>query len=171
MDYAIKVEKAKFNVHVEMLGDRLYRVSFIDRDHRVDVLEISENLYSMICDGQSFEVDIREEGNAYEVFIKGRSYFVEVLQPGREPSVPIRETEEASSSAEEVLTTPMTGKVVKILVTVGQPVEFDQVLLIVESMKMEMPISSPCRGKVKEVLVKEGEIAETGTNLVTLTRL
>jgi biotin carboxyl carrier protein len=38
-------------------------------------------------------------------------------------------------------------------------------------MKMEMPISSPMRGKVKEVLVKEGEIVDTGAKLVTLAPL
>jgi biotin carboxyl carrier protein len=59
--------------------------------------------------------------------------------------------------------------VVKILVAGGEAVEIDQVLLIVEAMKMEMPISSPFRGKVDAVLVKEGEIVEEGTRLLTLT--
>jgi biotin carboxyl carrier protein len=47
----------------------------------------------------------------------------------------------------------------------------DQVLVIIEAMKMEMPISSTIRGKVKEVLVKEGQDVEKGTDLVILTPL
>jgi biotin carboxyl carrier protein len=38
-------------------------------------------------------------------------------------------------------------------------------------MKMEMPIPSPKRGRVKEVFVKEGETVDTGAKLVTLAPL
>ena len=47
----------------------------------------------------------------------------------------------------------------------------DQVLVIIEAMKMEMPISSTNRGKVKEVMVREGQDVDKGTELVILTPL
>ena len=49
--------------------------------------------------------------------------------------------------------------------------EADQVLVIIEAMKMEMPISSTIRGKVKEILVREGQDADKGTDLLILTIL
>lgn len=168
MDYKIDVEDTVFDVQVEALGGRLYRVSLADRDHRVDVLEVSENLYSMICDGRSYEVDIVEEGNTYEIFIKGKSYLAEVLRPEKKLPLPTQERETTPSLEERTVTTPMSSKVIKVLIALGETVEIDQVLLIVEAMKMEMPITSPIQGKVQDVLVKEGQILEEGERLVTL---
>jgi biotin carboxyl carrier protein len=65
----------------------------------------------------------------------------------------------------------MTCKIAKILIKAEDIVEIGQELLITEAMKMEMPIPSPMRGRVKEVLVKEGEIVDTGAKLLTLAPL
>ena len=51
----------------------------------------------------------------------------------------------------------VTGTVWKVLVSPGQSVEADEVLAIVESMKMEIPISAERAGQVSEVLVAEGD--------------
>ena len=51
----------------------------------------------------------------------------------------------------------ITGTVWKIEVAVGDAVEEEQVLVILESMKMEMPIESPAAGKVVEIRVKESQ--------------
>ena len=171
MEYKIKTEDAIYPVQVDPLGDHLYRVSFMDRTHLVDVSEVSENLYSMICDGRSYEVDIMEEEDIYEVFIKGRSYWGEILRPDKMPLLQDEGKEAAHIPGEEILKSPLPSKVVKVLVKEGETVEIDQALVIIEAMKMEMPISAPIAGKVKEVLVKEGQDVEKGTNLLTLISL
>jgi len=51
----------------------------------------------------------------------------------------------------------VTGSVWKVEVLVGQSVSEGDTLLIVESMKMEIPISAPASGVVNELLVVEGE--------------
>jgi len=51
----------------------------------------------------------------------------------------------------------VTGSVWKVEVLVGQSVSEGDTLLIVESMKMEIPISAPASGVVSELLVVEGE--------------
>jgi biotin carboxyl carrier protein len=169
MRYDITMGETTYSAQVESIGGRLYRVSFLDRDHRVDVFEVSENLYSLICDGQSYEVDIAEGGNIYAIFLQGASYSVQVLRPGKSPPSPAKE--ERVSSGEEVVVSPMTCTVVRILVKPGEMVDNDQDLLITEAMKLEMPIPSPVRGTVKEVLIKEGETIDRGTRLITLAPL
>ncbi len=62
----------------------------------------------------------------------------------------------------------MTGLVWKILVEVGQKVTKDQELLIIESMKMEIPIVSTEDGVVKEILVKEEDFVSEGDVLIVL---
>ena len=62
----------------------------------------------------------------------------------------------------------ITGNVWKILVTVGQEVEEDDEVAILESMKMEIPIESPDDGTVKEICVAEGDAVKQGQVLVIL---
>jgi len=169
-EYRIRIGDAIYDVKVESLGDRDYRVFLLSHEHQVDFFEVSENLYSMICDGHSYEVDMMEKGNLYQVFVRGRGYSPEILGPGERPSLPI-EKGKLPISLKEVVTSPMTCKIAKILVKAEEIVKIGQELLITEAMKMEMPISSPMRGRVKEVLVKEGETVDTGAKLVTLAPL
>jgi acetyl-CoA carboxylase biotin carboxyl carrier protein len=59
--------------------------------------------------------------------------------------------------------TEITGNVWKIVAELGQEVAEDEPILILESMKMEIPVSAPEPGKVKEILVSEGDVATEGT--------
>jgi acetyl-CoA carboxylase biotin carboxyl carrier protein len=56
----------------------------------------------------------------------------------------------------------ITGTVWKIEVQPGTKVDEGQVLVILESMKMEMPVEAPCAGTVSEIKVKEGEAVDEG---------
>lgn len=56
----------------------------------------------------------------------------------------------------------VTGKVWKILLPVGSRVESDETIMVVESMKMEIPVNSEDAGEVVELLVGEGDAVEDG---------
>ncbi len=60
------------------------------------------------------------------------------------------------------ITASMAGSVWKVLVKVGDEVEEDQDIAILESMKMEIPIATDFDGVVKEVKVNEGEFVNEG---------
>jgi acetyl-CoA carboxylase biotin carboxyl carrier protein len=62
----------------------------------------------------------------------------------------------------------ITGTVWKIEVKVGDTVAEGQTVVILESMKMEMPIESPSAGKVTAILVKEGESVAEGARVIEL---
>jgi biotin carboxyl carrier protein len=62
----------------------------------------------------------------------------------------------------------LTGMVWKVLVKPGDNVEEEQTLIILESMKMEIPVVAPRAGVVKEVLTEEGAAVEEGKVLVVL---
>ena len=62
----------------------------------------------------------------------------------------------------------IAGTVWKIEVAVGDSVGEGQTVVILESMKMEMPVESPSAGRVTAVLVKEGASVEEGAPLVEL---
>ncbi|MGC4091446.1 MAG: biotin/lipoyl-binding carrier protein [Polyangiaceae bacterium] len=62
----------------------------------------------------------------------------------------------------------ITGTVWKVETKVGDSVSEGQTLVILESMKMEMPVESPEAGVVAEIAVKEGQAVEEGDVLVRL---
>ena len=62
----------------------------------------------------------------------------------------------------------ITGSVWKIETEIGSQVEEDDVLLIVESMKMEIPVEAPAAGRVAEIRVEQGQAIEEGDVLVVL---
>lgn len=67
----------------------------------------------------------------------------------------------------EVLTN-MAGNVWKIVVKPGDQVSEGQELVILESMKMEIPVSSEVSGIVDNILVNEGDFVNDGDVIVTL---
>ncbi|MCS5637318.1 MAG: biotin/lipoyl-binding carrier protein [Myxococcota bacterium] len=62
----------------------------------------------------------------------------------------------------------IAGNVWKIEKSVGDRVSEEDVLLILESMKMEIPVEAPCSGKVSEIRVAEGDAVDEGTVLVVI---
>jgi biotin carboxyl carrier protein len=70
--------------------------------------------------------------------------------------------------AKEVVEAPITGTIISIEVKVGDKVEEGDVLLYIESMKMENPIMAPIAGKVTEIKVAVKQVVETGKPMVTV---
>jgi biotin carboxyl carrier protein len=64
--------------------------------------------------------------------------------------------------AREVVEVPVAGKILSVNVKVGDSVKEDDLLCVLESMKMENPIVAPVSGKVVEVGVTPGTAVESG---------
>jgi acetyl-CoA carboxylase biotin carboxyl carrier protein len=62
----------------------------------------------------------------------------------------------------------ITGTVFRIETQVGAQVAAGEALVIIESMKMEMPVEAPAAGRVREIRVEEGQSVEEGDPLVVL---
>ena len=68
----------------------------------------------------------------------------------------------------ESVSAPMVGKVLEVQCKVGDKVEEDQVILLLEAMKMEIPVVSPIAGVVKELKVAPGDTVESDTVLAVI---
>ena len=64
--------------------------------------------------------------------------------------------------------TEVTGNVWKVLCQVGDRVETEQELVILESMKMEIPVEAPLAGTVKTLNVSEGDAVDEGQIILVL---
>jgi acetyl-CoA carboxylase biotin carboxyl carrier protein len=63
---------------------------------------------------------------------------------------------------------PMTGNVLEVLVEAGASVGEDEELIIIESMKMEIPVESPVAGTIEEVLVEPNQKVAEGDPLLRI---
>jgi biotin carboxyl carrier protein len=63
---------------------------------------------------------------------------------------------------------PMTGKIVSIVVHLGDKVNAEDEVVIMDAMKMEIPVYAPEEGTVKEIKVKEGDSVKTDQVLMIL---
>jgi acetyl-CoA carboxylase biotin carboxyl carrier protein len=63
---------------------------------------------------------------------------------------------------------PMSGNIWKILIKEGDKVNQDEELIIMEAMKMEIPVTAPDAGTIKSLLVKEGDPVEADSVLIIL---
>ena len=62
----------------------------------------------------------------------------------------------------------LTGNLWKIVVEEGQPVGADETLMILESMKMEIPVNAPKAGRVSRIHVQEGQTVQEGQLLAEI---
>jgi acetyl/propionyl-CoA carboxylase alpha subunit len=98
-----------------------------------------------------------------------RPFRLNLPTPAVEPP-PLDEPEHGHSPGEanDEVTAPMPGTVIRVLVEAGQEVEARDTLVVVEAMKMEMPLPAPRAGIVRAVHVTEGETVGRGEVLVEL---
>jgi acetyl-CoA carboxylase biotin carboxyl carrier protein len=66
------------------------------------------------------------------------------------------------------VTMPMNGKVIAVNVEVGQAVAEDEELVIIEAMKMELPVVATQSGTVKQIMAKVGETFQVGDVLAVV---
>ena len=70
--------------------------------------------------------------------------------------------------ATEKVKADITGNVWKVVAKVGDALEEEQTILIMESMKMEIPVLAPVKGRLKELLVAEGQAVSEGQDLAVI---
>jgi biotin carboxyl carrier protein len=117
-------------------------------------------VYSVLLDGRSYQARI-EEG---VVTVHGFRYEIEVRDPRRWS----RQSRSGAHAQAQDIKAPMPGKVVRVLVAVGDAVEAGQGIVVVEAMKMQNELKAPRPGKVTSIAAKVGATAAAGEVLATI---
>jgi 3-methylcrotonyl-CoA carboxylase alpha subunit len=147
-------------VEAERLGSNTLRITAEDEGSIVEVLYHENGRIRALIDGEPVEAGIVQDAEEVLVSLRGETHTLRKLAP---PTV-----DEAGPGADAAasLTAPMPGTVVKVLVEEGQEVEEGQLLLVLEAMKMEQPVSAPHAGVVNSLPFDEGSLVPGGAVLV-----
>ena len=126
------------------------------------VLYCGDGRIRALIDEEPLEAGILLDPDVVLISLRGESHTLHKPQP---PSVD--ETGPGADAAAS-LTAPMPGTVVKVLVEEGQEVEEGQLLLVLEAMKMEQPISAPHAGVVQSLPFEQGSLVPGGEVLAEI---
>ncbi len=125
-----------------------------------DIIEVEPGVYSVLAGGRSFEA--RVEGG--EVVIGGQRFPFEIEDPRKWR----RSDREAGIPGSAVLAAVMPGKIIRLLVAVGDEVAAGQGILVIEAMKMQNEVKAPRDGRITAINVKENESVSAGVPLATI---
>lgn len=166
MAYIATLGDKRHKIEVQELeGDHLYRIVIDDSERIVDGRQLSAHMYSLLVDDQSFTIDVTAKDDDYTVSCEGKTFQVRLLDERR--AARPGESHAGGAGGKEVRSF-MPGKVIQVLVAVGDAVEKDQGVLIIEAMKMENEVQTSAAGTVKSIHVATGQAVESGELLIEL---
>jgi len=141
------------------------RFQFGDAPERHAHVETPEpGVYSVLMDGRSYDACVEETPNHLVVSLNGFRFEIEARDPRRwSPKAAGR-----GGDGVQTIASNMPGKVVRVLVTLGDAVEAGQGIVVVEAMKMQNEMRSPRAGKVLSLSAKEGATVAAGEVLATI---
>lgn len=164
MKYITDVEGKQFIV--EIVDEKHVRVD--EQLYEIDFETVSgQPVYSLIVDGRSHESYIYQGDDNWQVLLHGRLYPVTV-EDEREKRLRAAAGGGVAETGEFHLRAPMPGLVVTIPVSEGEEVKRGQVILILESMKMQNELKSPRDGTIGRIRVKPGESVEQKQTLLSV---
>ena len=125
--------------------------------------------YHVLQNNMSYHAKINKKNlntKEYEVMVNGNKYTVKIQN---ELDLLISEMGFTSGKSKQVneIKAPMPGLILDIPIKVGQKVVENDVLLILEAMKMENSISSPRKGVIKSINIQKGDAVDKGALLIT----
>jgi biotin carboxyl carrier protein len=148
----------------------------------VDVIPLGRGLYRLVDGSRRRVAYAAGAPEARWVFLDGRVYVIDTVRLKTDATYVGSDTTYVASGFsrtgtaatgraqddELALAAPMPATVASIHVAEGQEVETGDLLLVLEAMKMELPIRAPRRGRVKAVACRRGELVQPGVPLVAL---
>jgi len=125
-----------------------------------DVVEAEPGVYSVITDAASWEARVVDN----EITIGGHRFLVEMEDPRQWK----RSNRAADAHGRASISAAMPGKIVRLLVAVGDEVVAGQGIVVVEAMKMQNELKAPRDGRVTSIEVRENDSVNAGTVLATI---
>jgi len=162
----IRGEREPTPVDIEPLDGGHFAVTLNGTRHEVDALSLPHGAVGMLIDGQSYSVELEDHGDEVAVLVRSQVMVIDVADERR-----LRLRAGAAQfkvEGRQVVCAPMPGKLVKVLVNVGDEVKEGQGVVVVEAMKMENELKSPKAGKVVELFAQEGSAVEHNARLVAV---
>jgi len=162
--------------YITSVGDHEFLIEVVDEHHvsvdgtlyEVDFDAVSgQPVVSLLVDGKSYEAYVYEDEQTFQVLLHGRMFPV-MVEDEREKRLRAASGSRIAERGGFHLRAPMPGLVVAIPVGEGQEVQKGDVLVVLESMKMQNELKSPRAGLIARLRVKTGDSVDQHQTLLTV---
>lgn len=149
------------------LPDGRFRVTIDGTERLVDGRAIRPGTWSLVVGGRNFVVDLDPRRSGIAASVGASEAVLQVEDALRRRLADAAGTRNASARG-ETIRAPIAGKVVKVLVEVGDQVAAGSAVIVLEAMKMENELVAERGGTVTSVNKAAGQAVDTGDLLVEL---
>ena len=162
--YYAGIEAGEYQI--EILSNR--KVLIDGELHEFDFQALRQHLsYSLLIQGESYEVNVYQENGEWEVLLRGKQYSVTVEDEREKRLMEAAGETDRITGAVSVLA-PMPGLVIDIPIAEGAEVEEGDVLIVLESMKMQNELRAPRSGMVTRIQTELNANVERKQSLLVL---
>ena len=144
--------------------DGLVQFSLPDRAGSASIVEVEPGVFSVLMDGVSYLAQASGTGSSIIVDVEGSVFDIEIS----DPRAPRRKTGALGGEGRQTIVAPMPGKIVRLLVNVGDAVEPGQGIVVMEAMKMQNELKALRTGVVTALPVAEGATVSAGEVLASI---
>jgi biotin carboxyl carrier protein len=164
MKYVTTIGEKQFTIDVNQDGQITIdgQVVSVDTQRMLDT-----TMYSVIIDGISHDVRMSEGEGVYQVEVSG-DILEAVVEDERTRRLAGIKGGAGPGAGEVIVKAPMPGVVIDVLVSPGQEVEQGDILIILESMKMQNEFKAPRGGKIHTIRVAPGDKVEQSSVMLTI---
>jgi acetyl/propionyl-CoA carboxylase alpha subunit len=162
--------------YVATSGEREILIEILDEhhitvdgvDYEIDFESVSEQtVYSLLANKNSYDALVYESEEGWQVLLHGSQYVL-LVEDERERRLRASLGGGPPDNVDFHLRAPMPGLIVTVPVSEGQMVDKGDVLVVLESMKMQNQLKSPRPGKISRVQVKAGDSVEQRDTLLSV---
>lgn len=142
---------------VEMIskeGNKV-EVSLDGKIYNIDVVLSENGFCSILHEGRSYNAEsVRHSDGKYTITTNFRHFDIELSNPQKKY---LRGRQATSEEVQETIISPMPGKIIKIMVSVGMEVKQGDPLIVVEAMKMQSTYTAAQNAIVDKIHIMEGD--------------
>tara|TARA_B100000575_G_C23032172_1_gene594245 strand:- start:110 stop:529 length:420 start_codon:yes stop_codon:yes gene_type:complete len=118
--------------------------------------------------GVEYEVDVQYYNGKWEVSLEGNVFEVEIDQQPSRHQRKKRDSNRGITPSSGIISSAIPGKIVSVLVSEGDKVNSDSVVIVVEAMKMQNEIKAGIDGKIEKIMCKPGERIEANVPMMEI---
>ncbi|MCB2183715.1 MAG: hypothetical protein KQH63_16900 [Desulfobulbaceae bacterium] len=160
-----KVENKIYSVEFQKRNGKV-EVIIDNRCYLVDSSTINNGSFSLLIDGASRVIFVKDRGDHFSVALGGKNIDVRFYDPRALRSVD--EMQSSLKQSRQIILAPMAGRIVRLQVRLGDMVSDGAGLVVLEAMKMENELKSQAVGCIKEIFVSENEVVIPGQQLMVI---
>ena len=118
--------------------------------------------------GVEYEVDIQYDNGKWEVSLEGNVFEVEIDQQPSRHQRKKRDTNRGITPSSGIISSAIPGKIVSVLVSEGDEVDSDSVVIVLEAMKMQNEIKAGIDGRIEKIMCEPGERIEANVPMMEI---